>query len=61
MLQIDVKAPLMMSSRRMVPGDELQGAVRSRYRRRGTAKHDLKRKKASCAAIFISRGRTLSN
>ena len=30
MLQIDVKAPFMMSSRRVVPGDELQGAVRSR-------------------------------
>ena len=61
MLHIDVKDPLMMLSRRVSAGEELQGEVRNRYRRRGIAKHDLRRKKASWAAIFISRGRTLSS
>ena len=61
MLQIDIKDPLMMSSRWVIAGEALHGAVRSRYRRRGIAKHDLRRKKASWAAIFIRRGRMLSS
>ncbi len=31
MLQIEVRAPLVTSSRRVVPGEHLQGAERSRY------------------------------
>jgi hypothetical protein len=43
MLAMDDSAFLMTSSKRIVPGTELQGEVRSKYSRRGMAKQLLRR------------------